>query len=142
MLKGGKSTGCFTSRLTADSEELKIQGKALPHRVKTLFLRSFYDLTTENTEVLYGGHRDRDVAQLVRVRVWGARGRAFESHHPDQSKAFLPKQEGFFVSRRSVHADEISVIASSGPTNAFLQNVNFFVLYEAPVNTHLRPHAC
>lgn len=26
----------------------------------------------------------RDVAQLVRVRVWGARGRWFESSHPDK----------------------------------------------------------
>ena len=25
----------------------------------------------------------RDVAQLVRVHVWGARGRPFESGHPD-----------------------------------------------------------
>lgn len=27
--------------------------------------------------------RNRGVAQLVSVRVWGARGRQFESAHPD-----------------------------------------------------------
>ena len=28
----------------------------------------------------------RGVAQLVRVHVWGARGRQFESAHPDKGK--------------------------------------------------------
>ena len=32
-------------------------------------------------------YENREVAQLVSVRVWGARGRQFESGLPDEDKA-------------------------------------------------------
>ena len=36
----------------------------------------------------------RGVAQLVRVLVWGARGRTFESSHPDYRKVLNATQKG------------------------------------------------
>ena len=44
------------------------------------------------------GLKKREVAQLVSVRVWGARGRQFESGLPDQKKPFIIAVNGFFGS--------------------------------------------
>ena len=42
--------------------------------------------------------RNREVAQLVSVRVWGARGRQFESGLPDQKSRNGKRHSCFFLS--------------------------------------------
>ena len=44
----------------------------------------------------------RDVAQPGSALAWGARGREFESRHPDQRKAFFVEdKKGFFIACKS-----------------------------------------
>jgi hypothetical protein len=47
----------------------------------------------------------RGVAQLASALAWGARGRLFESDHPDNKKAHLSYYliDGFFVSPHMSH---------------------------------------
>ena len=43
---------------------------------------------------------NRDVAQPGSALAWGARGREFESRHPDQQKAFFVEdKKGFFYAQ-------------------------------------------
>ena len=47
--------------------------------------------------VLLQPQKDRGVAQLASALAWGARGRKFESSHPDQTKKETRLRLFFFI---------------------------------------------
>lgn len=55
----------------------------LDNSLKSVKLRSVCLLCRKKAIPLHRFSENRGVAQLVRVHVWGARGRQFESAHPD-----------------------------------------------------------
>ena len=77
---------------------------------KFAFLKKLPYLCARFQEINFSGPRIRDVAQLVRVHVWGARGRLFESGHPDRIGYLHSKVTDFFAPSNVHQLREVSAV--------------------------------